>query len=191
MKPQNRRRFRSHLVNHELRLRLVIDDMLFSLIAALTAVGLLYYMSNREIGDTLWSAHISIKETRQLLENGAKVAGVVTFIAVTIFGFWSALDAHRIAGPMHRLKRLLDEIASGNLSHDIHFRKRDEFQDLAASTDALVDGYSERIRQLRKTVDTLEAAAQDLPPAQQVEVNEISASLKSQLAFFKTSEPES
>src|SRR5579863_2439910 len=138
MNVRNRRRFRSHLVNHELRLRLVIDDMLFALVAALAAIGILYYLSNREIGDSLWSAHLSIKETKELLDNGIKVAGLVTFLAVLVFGFWSMLDAHRIAGPAHRLKRLLDDVAAGNLTHDIKFRKRNEFQDIATATDALV-----------------------------------------------------
>src|SRR5580658_6741250 len=119
----NRRRFRSHMVNHELRLRLVVDDTLFALVAALAAIGILYYLSNREIGDSLWSAHLSIKETRELLDTGVKVAGLVTFVAVLLFGFWSMIDAHRIAGPMHRLKKLLDEIAAGNLNHEIQFRK--------------------------------------------------------------------
>src|SRR5579863_6604746 len=104
MADRNRRKFKSHMVNHEVRLRLVLDDMLFALVAALAAIGILYYLSNREIGDSLWSAHLSIKETRELLNEGVIVAGIVTFAAVLAFGFWSMLDAHRIAGPMHRLK---------------------------------------------------------------------------------------
>src|ERR1700678_1826361 len=125
MNHPNRRKFRSHLVNHELRLRLVLDDVVFALVAALAAIGILYYLSNREIGDSLWSAHLSIKETRELLTNGIKVAGLVTFLAVLLFGFWSMIDAHRIAGPMHRLRMLLDDIAAGNLNHEIKLRKRD------------------------------------------------------------------
>ena len=114
MSHPQRRKFRSHLVNHEVRLRLVLDDMAFAFIAALAAIGILYFLSNREIGDSLWSAHLSIKETKELLDNGVKVAGLVVFVAVLIFGFWSMLDAHRIVGPMHRLKLLLDQIAAGN-----------------------------------------------------------------------------
>src|SRR5271165_1863033 len=95
----NRRKFSSHMVNIGFRGRLVWDDLLFALFAGLASIIILYIISNREIGDSLWSAHLSIKETRELLENGAKVAGVVVFVAVLIFGFWSMLDAHRIAGP--------------------------------------------------------------------------------------------
>src|SRR5215831_9797770 len=94
---RNRRRLRSHLINHDVRLRLVADDVVFALVAALAAIGILYYLSNKELGDSMWSAHLSIKETRELLTNGVKVAGLVTFIAVLLFGLWSLMDAHRIA----------------------------------------------------------------------------------------------
>lgn len=183
MKGPNRRRFSSHLVNRELRLRLVLDDMAFALIAALAAIGILYWLSNKEIGDSLWSAHLSIKETRELLDTGAKVAGLVTFVAVLLFGFWSAIDAHRIAGPMHRLKNLLEDIAGGNLTHEIQFRKGDEFQEIAAMSDALVENYAERVKRLRSIADQMEAASGN-PAALSPLVQE----LKSQLAMFQLPE---
>jgi methyl-accepting chemotaxis protein len=159
--------------------------MVFALVASLAAIGILYYLSNREIGESLWSAHLSIKSTRELLDTGVKVAGLVVFLAVLAFGFWSMLDAHRIAGPMHRLKRLLDEVASGNLDHEIQFRKRDEFQELASATDSLVEAYSERIRGLRETADSITLAAAKLPAAQNGELAQLAADLKDKLSFFR------
>ncbi len=188
MHQHNRRRFRSHLVNHEVRLRLVLDDMIFALAAGVGAVLILYYLSNREIGDSLWSAHLSIKETRELLENGAKVAGIVTFLAVLIFGFWSMLDAHRIAGPMHRLKVLLDEVAAGNLTHEIEFRKKDEFQEIAAGVDTLVENYAARVKSLRELTASLEAAALKLPAEHQAELAKHVAAIKGELAGYQLPE---
>jgi len=185
MSHPNRRKFRSHLVNHEVRLRLVLDDMLFALVAALAAIGILYYLSNREIGDSLWSAHLSIKETKELLNKGVIVAGIVTFVAVLIFGFWSMIDAHRIAGPMHRLRLLLDDIKGGNLTHEIQFRKKDEFQDVAASVDALVDSYAARIKSIRGIADSIETASAG---AQSSDLQALAGQLKTELAFFQLPE---
>ena len=184
----NRRRFRSHLVNHQVRLRLVLDDMAFALVAAIGAIAILYWFANREIGDSLWSAHLSIKETRELLTKGAFVAGIVTFVAVMLFGFWSMIDAHRIAGPMHRLKKLLDEIAGGVLTHQIKFRKRDEFQDVAASADALVNSYATRLRQVKALVLSIEAEVGKLPSSQSAELSMLAGDLRTQLEFFKLPE---
>lgn len=185
MKHPHRRRFKSHLVNHEVRLRLVLDDMLFALVAALAAIGILVYLSNREIGDSLWSAHFSIKETRELLNRGAIVAGIVTFCGVLVFGFWSMLDAHRIAGPMHRLKLLLDDIASGNLTHEIEFRKKDEFQELAAATDALVENYAARIQKLQTIAQSIDEASKR---AADPELSKAAEELRTELAVFRLPE---
>jgi methyl-accepting chemotaxis protein len=190
MSHPHRRRFRSYLVNHELRLRLVLDDTVFALVAALAAIGILYFLSNREIGDSLWSAHLSIKETKELLDKGVKVAGLVTFIAVLLFGFWSMLDAHRIAGPMHRLARLLNEIAGGNLTHEISFRKRDEFQDIAAATDALVENYASRVKKLNLIADAIAVEAGKLPPGSSAELNQSVIALKAELGSFQLPEGE-
>lgn len=185
---RNRRRFRSHLINHELRFRLVADDMVFALVAALAAIGILYYLSNREIGDSLWSAHLSLKETRELLEKGVIVAGVVTFFAVLLFGFWSMLDAHRIAGPIHRLKILLDEVAGGKLTHEIQFRRRDEFHELAASADALVESYRAKIEEMKAIAESLDSAVQALPVEKRDEVHRHLKELQDKLGLFQIGE---
>jgi len=188
MKIRNRRRFRSHLINHELRLRLVVDDMVFALVAALAAIGILYWLSNREIGDTMFSAHLSLKQTRELLTEGVWVAGIVTFVAVLIFGFWSMLDAHRIAGPIHRLKILLDEIAGGKLTHEIQFRRRDEFHELAASADALVESYEAKIKGMKAVADALDNEAAKLPAEQRASLAKPLDDLKAALAVFQVEE---
>ncbi len=186
----NRRQLRSHFVNLDVRLRLIVDDVLFALVAALAAIGILYVLSNREIGDSMYSAHISIKQTRELLNHGVVVAGVVTFAAVLIFGLWSLIDAHRIAGPMHRMLRLLKEIAEGDLRHEIRFRKRDEFQEIAAAADNLVDVYALRLGRLRTGIQAASKhlAGDTLNTNQIRDLREMLASLDAELVFFKIPE---
>jgi HAMP domain-containing protein len=164
----------------------VLDDTIFALVAALAAIGILYFLSNREIGNTLYSAHLSIKETRELLNTGVKVAGLVTFVAVLIFGFWSMIDAHRIAGPMHRLHRLLHEIGEGNLTHEIQFRRKDEFSEIADASDRLVDQFAVRISDMRNRAVEIETvlASDTLTPAQIGDLRSKSAELTAQFNQF-------
>ncbi len=183
---RNRRRLRSQLVNYDVRLRLVLDDAVFACFAALAAIGILYYLGNREIGDSLYSAHLSIKETRELLTNGVKVAGLVTFVAVLIFGLWSLVDAHRIAGPMHRLHRLLHEIGGGNLTHEIRFRRRDEFQEIAQAADGLVETFASRIEEAREHSQAIRRVLEvdPLTPAQLADLRAQAKELTDALSVF-------
>jgi methyl-accepting chemotaxis protein len=180
---KNRRRSVSHHINRGVKLRLVLDDMLFALLASLLAIGILYVLSNREIGDSMYSAHLSIKQTRELLENGVKAAGLVTFVAVLAFGYWSMIDAHRIAGPMHRLHRLLREVAAGDLTHEIKFRKKDEFQEIAAAADTVVDVFAVKIGALTEIAAQLDSELK-APNLDRDRIAALSTNLAGELAYF-------
>jgi len=41
--------------------------------------------------------------------------------------------SHRIAGPVHRIRRVLDETAAGCVGHQVHLRRGDYFDNLGAS----------------------------------------------------------
>ena len=184
---RNRRRFFNHHINRGVKLRLVLDDMAFALAASLIAIGILYVLSNKEIGDTMYSAHISIKQTRELLNSGVKVAGVVTFISVLVFGYWSMIDAHRIAGPMHRLHRLLNEVAAGDLRHEIKFRKKDEFQEIAAAADSVVDVFAAKITAMTQICTQIQQEASS-PGWAPGTIKPLVDKLQQELAYFTVPE---
>lgn len=52
--------------------------------------------------------------------------------------------SHRIAGPIYRMKRDLDEIAAGNYSKRLRLRKTDELKDVAESINNLIDILEEK-----------------------------------------------
>jgi len=58
-------------------------------------------------------------------------------IAVTLSGFISLVFSHRIAGPIFRLKLLMDELAEGKDIPPVKFRNSDEFKELAESVEKL------------------------------------------------------
>ncbi|XCN75369.1 MAG: hypothetical protein Q3M24_11765 [Candidatus Electrothrix aestuarii] len=59
----------------------------------------------------------------------------IAFFGFIIYGFWLS---NRIAGPLFRLKRHLDEVAEGKADPEIQFRKNDYCADLAESFNAVV-----------------------------------------------------
>jgi len=58
----------------------------------------------------------------------------IAFFAFIIYGFWLS---NRIAGPLFRLKRHLDEVAEGKTDPEIQFRKNDYCSELAESFNAV------------------------------------------------------
>jgi methyl-accepting chemotaxis protein len=78
------------------------------------------------------------------------VAGVIIF-----FGVFSIFVTHKIAGPLYRLKKSLDEIAAGNLNVKIKLRKKDELKDLAEHINVLVEELRTFITTLKNNYDIL------------------------------------
>jgi HAMP domain-containing protein len=46
---------------------------------------------------------------------------------------------HRAAGSVYHIKRVIDEIRSGNIKELVHLRPKDEFQDVAKSFNQIMD----------------------------------------------------
>ncbi len=61
------------------------------------------------------------------------------FLAIAIFlvGFIALLFSHRIAGPIHRLRKLAEMLAEGKNVPPVKFRNYDEFKEVAAAFEKL------------------------------------------------------
>jgi methyl-accepting chemotaxis protein len=63
-----------------------------------------------------------------------------------IFNFAAIFLSHRIAGPLHRLRRHLEDVADGGEPAEVHFRKGDLYQPLAVACNKLMA----RLREVAK-----------------------------------------
>jgi signal transduction histidine kinase len=67
----------------------------------------------------------------------------VLFFVILILGLFLS---HRIAGPVFRLERDLEEIAEGHFDRRIAFRKKDEMRSVAEKVNRLLDKVQERLK---------------------------------------------
>ena len=65
----------------------------------------------------------------------------VAFVSTVVLG---ALYSHRIAGPLYRLNKHMKAIADGAEPAPVSFRRRDQFQELVESFNAMIDRLSKR-----------------------------------------------
>lgn len=64
---------------------------------------------------------------------------LVDLVIVLVIATWSLFVTHRAAGSVYHMKRVIDEIRSGNIKERIQLREKDEFQDLAESINGMLD----------------------------------------------------
>lgn len=64
---------------------------------------------------------------------------LVNLLIIVVIAIWALFITHRAAGSVYHMKRVIDEITSGNARERVHLREKDEFQDLARSFNAMMD----------------------------------------------------
>ena len=67
----------------------------------------------------------------------------ILFVLIFILGLFLS---HRIAGPVFRLEKELDEIAKGRFDKRITFRKKDELRGVEEKINKLLDKVQERLK---------------------------------------------
>jgi methyl-accepting chemotaxis protein len=100
----------------------------------------------------------------------------VCFMLMTFL--MSLFMSHRIAGPLFKLSKTMNELRNGSLAK-VNFRKADHFQDLAADYNFMVESVSDQIAASKEHLARALAAAKD-----DATKTEIEGAIKS-LSFFK------
>ncbi len=113
-----------------------------------------------------------------------------------VIGLFSILISHRVAGPIYRIERSIEEITRGNLSFKIRLREKDEMKELAERINEMVGGLSERIGELKGHADNIDRNLEQMlemkEPMPETLRNSIATAaesaikLKALLALFQT-----
>jgi methyl-accepting chemotaxis protein len=76
-------------------------------------------------------------------------------VVILLFGALSIFISHKIAGPLHRLKKSLSLITEGNLDVKVKLRKGDDLKDLAEHVNILVEELRTVVNAFRIDYDLL------------------------------------
>lgn len=94
----------------------------------------LYLFSKSGLTTCFENSRLIIKSTADYLLPGLLFGAlIVTIITAVASSVIVILMTHRIAGPMYRFEKYLNEIGSGRLYSDLKIRKKDQFQNLVGS----------------------------------------------------------
>lgn len=63
---------------------------------------------------------------------------------VLVVAAWTLIVTHRAAGSIFHIKRVIGEIRAGNAAARVRLRQKDEFQDLAAAFNEMMDELQKR-----------------------------------------------
>ncbi len=131
-------RRRRYLVAKKFQLRFAGMILLFMFAVALFCSLTIYYNTWMVLGEKLANVY-----PQGRLVGILKQANFVLFMRLLLItplvGILAIVLSHRIAGPIFRIKKTLDEIIKGDYSKRLHLRNTDELQDVAESINNLME----------------------------------------------------
>jgi len=164
-------------VKKELQRWLLVRIFGVVLLSSLIAALILYFYANRELGDSFYDAHITIRRVSDLLWPVVAAGSLVSLLSGMLLAVFLP---QKIAGPIYRIEKELAEVGKGNLRVEIRLRPRDPFQDLVGTINGTIGSIRDRVRKIQNICNELGKAegSGDMRDQQQ--------RVCSELKFFKT-----
>ncbi len=181
---QNRRPYkrRTYFIKKSFQLRFILKFCLVVLMGAMISTGLLFFLSSGTLTSSFQHSRLVIKSTSQailpvVLYTNLITLGLITLASIVV----TLLVSHKLAGPIFRFEKDLQEIESGNLTKRIILRKDDQFIDLAESMNKMTDSLHSKVTDIRTRVAQLikSAAQEEIPEEMREKLNRLQQGIKS------------
>lgn len=196
MKGQRTWKRRNYFIKQDFQGRFILRFFLTILLSAVVFTLILSIFSAHTMTITYRDSFLRIEKTpKALFYEIIRAHGLYIFLIGAGISILSLFLSHRVAGPLYRFERSVEEITKGNLSFRIRLRKKDEAKELAELMNRMIETLSSHLSQIRDvTVDIekglLEARdAIDKQSDARETINRTLRSLeelKKALSYFKT-----
>lgn len=179
-----------------------IRFLILIIVESLLAIALFGYLSRGTVITGYSGSEVVIAKTGEYLLPTLLLVNLIIIGGTAVAGFVILLYlSHKIAGPLYRFEKSLDEIGDGDLTHRFTLRSKDQLGELAAKMNAFNDrlegaisGVQRELDGLRTIISSLqsglgtEGADTEALKKRVEEAKEKIEALERSVNYFKTSE---
>ena len=184
---------RTYFIQKGFQAKMILKFVALSTIMAVISSVILYFLASKKLEASYYEAHNSIKSMWDILGTTVLVTNFISLAAISIATVYVTLFiSHKIAGPLFKLEKNINEISEGNLSLHSHFREGDQVQTLGTALGNMVDKLSARLKVVKDIsgdLSALEEKLQQLKGKESVsgeEISKIHSQLKDQATRLNT-----
>ena|SRR5262245_10839652 len=146
-----------HPLHRARQLRWVLPVVGLLLVAGLATLAVQYRVSDQAVSTEFFRAHKTISQTGELLRRGTVIGALVLLAVVSAITLWAFRLTHRIVRPIHTLHRGLDALVGGDLGVRVELHGQDEFHEVGAALNRLVDEFATTLTRVHLLVDRIVA----------------------------------
>ncbi len=154
---------RNFFINKEFQGKIIFNYFILVVLGSIFFLGAITFFSSNTISIVYENYHLSLGLTPDILLKKFFTAqwffiifGGGAVIVITLF------LTHRVAGPFYRFEVTLDEMISGDLSHIIHLREKDEGKELARKLNLFNTRLSEKAAALKSCKNSIQECIREI-----------------------------
>ena len=144
---------KNYFIKKDFQTKFILKFCGLIILAAIVSSALLFlYLSQRGTVTTAFvNSRLTIITTADYILPALIGTSLVAIFFITLATILTVLFiSHRIAGPLFRIEKSMEEIASGRLNFKIQLRATDEIQAMAEGCNKMMDSLREPIHQIKK-----------------------------------------
>ncbi|MBL4901136.1 MAG: methyl-accepting chemotaxis protein [Desulfocapsa sp.] len=157
---------RQYFINRKFQTGFILKFLLVLVFGAILSVIITMLTTGETLTSSFEGSRLVIEKTSLAILPSVIFTNMITTTVIGILAVVvTLLASHKIAGPMFRFERDLEEISQGDLKKHIHIRTSDQFGSVAESLNEMVESLNGRLCEIKQDLERVSEAAsiQKLP----------------------------
>ncbi|MBI3354372.1 MAG: methyl-accepting chemotaxis protein [Nitrospirae bacterium] len=151
-----------YFIKKEFQTKFIIKFCLIVILSALISGVILYFSTNKSVGNTYLESLNIIKLLNDTLIINLLYTGLITIIVISIVTIALTLFAsHKIAGPLYRLEKNAEVIGNGDLTLETRLRENDEVTGVAEALNKMTQGLRSNMIDIRNNLDDVKRVSEE------------------------------
>ncbi|NOX96658.1 MAG: methyl-accepting chemotaxis protein [Nitrospirae bacterium] len=180
---------RKYFIKKRFQTNFFIRFAILLILESFLIAGLFMYLSSGTLTTGYSGSQLTIERTSEFFSSTFLIIALIVGVIVALAGMLTfMLLSHRLAGPLYRFERSLENISRGDLTYRIKLRSADQLTDLQESLNKFTENMERQIIAMKVDVsESLRLFSKKEDPQSLKYLEERLNKLKEGMESFKTS----
>ena len=154
---------RKYIVDKRFQGKFILFFVIISSISSIIATVVFNHIALKRLESIMWSAHISVKTTDEVIGSLFIYVNIIAFLVVSFLliltGIWMV---RKTSDFLHVISKNIMRVANGDLSVSIDLGQKDEFNDVVSSLNDMIKKLRERFFNIKQQYGEISAYIRDI-----------------------------
>jgi len=144
-------RRRNYFIKKKFQMNFIVKFGLLLLLESILIIALFMYISKNTLTTGYAHSILKVENTQNFFIIPFTLVSLICFTAIGLAGMIVfTLFSHRIAGPLYRFEKILQQIGAGDLTANVKLRKKDQLVEFEKLINILVNTLDNRMGNIKR-----------------------------------------